>query len=78
MEIRGERDKKRVRFNSLKVGEPFYYNSELCMKTNEITDNSGFCGGTTYNCVSLRYGRIMSRSDDAMVDIARVYIEKEH
>jgi hypothetical protein len=78
MEIRGERDKKRVRFNLLKEGEPFYYNSELCMKTNEITDNSGFYGGTTYNCVSLRYGRIMSCFDDAMVGVARVHIEKEH
>ena len=78
MEIRGEHDKKRVRFDSLKEGEPFYYNSELCMKTSEITDNSGFYGGTTYNCVSLRHGRIMSCSDDAMVGVARVHIEKEH
>lgn len=78
MEIRGERNKKRVRFDSLKEGEPFYYNSELCMKTSEITDNSGFYGCTTYNCVSLRHGRIMSCSDDVMVGIARVHIEKEY
>lgn len=31
-----------------------------------------------YNCVSLRNGRIMSCSDDAMVGVARVHIEKEH
>lgn len=78
MEIRGERDKKKVRFDSLKEGEPFYYNSELLMKTSEITDNCGFYGGTTYNCVSLRHGRIMSCSDDAMVGIAMVHIEKEY
>lgn len=70
MEIRGERDKKKVRFDSLKVGEPFYYNGELCMKISEITNNSGFYGVPAYNCVSLCYGRIMSFSDDAMVGIA--------
>lgn len=78
MKIRGECDKKRVRFDSLKEGEPFYYNGELNMKTSEITDNSGFYGGTTYNCVSLRHGRIMSCPDDAMVGIAMVHIEKEY
>lgn len=78
MEIRGERCKKRVRFDSLEVGEPFYYNSELCMKISEITIDPYFDGGTTYNCVSLRHGRIMSCSDDAMVGIARVHIEKEY
>lgn len=78
MEIRGEHSKQMVRFDSLKEGEPFYCHSELCMKTSEITDNSGFYGGTTYNCVSLRNGRIMSRSDDVMVGIARVHIEKEY
>lgn len=78
MEIRGEYGKQRVRFDSLKEGEPFYYNSELCMKTSEITNNSGFYGGTAYNCVSLRHGRIMSCSDDAMVGIARAHIEKEY
>lgn len=78
MEIRGERNKQMVRFDSLKEGEPFYYHSELCMKTSEITDNFGFYGGTTYNCVSLRHGRIMNCSDDAMVGVARVHIEKEY
>lgn len=78
MEIRGERNKKMVRFDSLKEGEPFYYKGELCMKTSEIADNSGFYGGTIYNCVSLRHGRIMICSDDAMVGIARVHIEKEY
>lgn len=77
MEIRRKCDKKRIRFYSLKVGEPFYYNGELHMKTNEITDNSGFYGGTTYNCVSLLRGKIVSCPDNAMVDIARIYIEKE-
>ena len=48
------------------------------MKTSEITDNSGFYGGTTYNCVSLRHGRIMECHDDAMVGIAKVHIEKEY
>lgn len=78
MEIRGEHGKQRVRFDSLKVGEPFYYNSELCMKTSEITKKSDFYGDTTYNCVSLRHGRIMECPDDAMVGIARVHIEKEY
>ena len=78
MEIRGEHGKQKVRFDSLKGGEPFYYNSELCMKTSEITCSPIFCGGTIYNCVSLRHGRIMSCSDDAMVGVARVHIEKEY
>lgn len=78
MEIRGEHGKKRVRFDSLKEGEAFYYIGELYMKTSEITDNSGFYGGTTYNCVSLRNGKVMSCSDDAMVGVARVHIEKEY
>jgi hypothetical protein len=78
MEIRGEHGKQKVRFDSLKEGEPFYYNSELCMKTSEITCSPIFCGGTIYNCVSLRHGRIMSCSDDAMVGVARVHIEKEY
>lgn len=78
MEIRGEHRKQKVRFDSLKEGEPFYYNSELCMKTSEITCSPIFCGGTIYNCVSLRHGRIMSCSDDAMVGVARVHIEKEY
>lgn len=69
MEIRGERDKKRIRFDSLKEGEPFYYNGELHMKTNEIT--------TTYNCVSLLRGKIVGCPDNAMVGIARVRLEKE-
>lgn len=78
MEIRGEHGKQRVRFASLKAGEPFYYNGELNMKTSEITNNSGFYGGTTYNCVSLRNGRIMGFPDDTMVGIARVHVEKEY
>lgn len=78
MEIRGEHGKQRVRFDSLKEGEPFYYNSELLMKTSEVTCSPIFCGGTIYNCVSLRHGRIMSCSDDAMVGVARVHIEKEY
>lgn len=78
MEIRGEHGKKRVRFDSLKEGEPFYYNGELLMKTSEVTDNSSFYGGTTYNCVSLRHGRIMECHDDTMVGIAKVHIEKEY
>lgn len=78
MEIRGEHGKQKVRFDSLKEGEPFYYNSELCMKTSEITCSPIFCGGTIYNYVSLRHGRIMSCSDDAMVGVARVHIEKEY
>ena len=78
MEIRGEHGKQKVRFDSLKEGEPFYYNSELCMKTSEITCSPIFCGGTIYNCVSLHHGRIMSCSDDAMVGVARVHIEKEY
>lgn len=78
MEIRGEHGKQKVRFDSLKEEEPFYYNSELCMKTSEITCSPIFCGGTIYNCVSLRHGRIMSCSDDAMVGVARVHIEKEY
>ena len=48
------------------------------MKTSKIANNFGFCGGTTYNCVSLRNGRIMGFPDDAMVGIARVHIEKEY
>lgn len=78
MEIRGERDNQVVRFDSLKEGEPFYYKGELNMKTSEITCSSIFYNGTIYNCVSLRNGRIMSCSDDAMVGVARVHIEKEH
>ena len=78
MEIRGEHGKQRVRFDSLKEGEPFYYKGELLMKTSEVCDNSGFYGGTTYNCVSLRHGRIMSCEDDVMVGVARVHIEKEY
>ena len=78
MEIRGEHGKQKVRFDSLKEGEPFYYNRELCMKTSEITCSPIFCGDTIYNCVSLRRGRIMSCSDDAMVGVARVHIEKEY
>lgn len=78
MEIRGEHGKQRVRFDSLKEGEPFYYNSELCMKTSEITKEHEFYGDTTYNCVSLRHGRIMECPDDAMVGIAKVHIEKEY
>jgi len=78
MEIRGEHGKQRVRFDSLKEGEPFYYKGELNMKTSEIMCNPIFCNGTIYNCVSLRNGRIMSCSDDAMVGVARVHIEKEY
>ena len=78
MEIRGEHGKQRVRFDSLKAGEPFYYKNELLMKTNEITSGSFLCTGTMYNCVSLRHGRIMECPDDAMVGIARVHIEKEY
>lgn len=48
------------------------------MKTSEITCSPIFFGGTIYNCVSLRNGRIMSCSDDVMVGIARVHIEKEY
>jgi hypothetical protein len=78
MEIRGKHGRKNVRFDSLKEGEAFYYIGELYMKTSEITDNSDFSGGTTYNCVSLRNGKVMSCSDDSMVGIARVHIEKEY
>lgn len=78
MEIRGEHGKQRVRFDSIKEGEPFYYKGELNMKTSEITSNFPFFCGTAYNCVSLRNGEIMSCSDDAMVGIARVHIEKEY
>ena len=78
MEIRGEHGKQRVRFDSLKEGDPFYYNGELNMKTNKITNNPGFYGGIVYNCVSLRNGRIIGFPDDAMVGIARVHIEKEY
>ena len=78
MEIRGEHGKQRVRFDSLKEGEPFYYKDELNMKTSETTCSPIFCGGTIYNCVSLRHGRIMSCPDDAMVGVARVHIEKEY
>lgn len=55
MEIRGEHGKQRVRFDSIKEGEPFYYNGELLMKTSEITDNSGFYGGWRQldNCCSV-------------------------
>ena len=49
MEIRGEHGKQRVRFDSLKEGEPFYYKGELNMKTSEITCSPIFCGGTIYN-----------------------------
>lgn len=78
MEIRGEHGKQRVRFDSLKEGEPFYYNNELLMKTNNITDASFVSAGVTYNCVSLRHGRVMACSGDVMVGIARVHIEKEY
>lgn len=86
MEIRGEHGKQRVRFDSLKEGEPFYYNSELLMKTSAVYDKSILfstppyekLSGTIYNCVSLRYGRMMTCADDAMVGIARVHIEKEY
>lgn len=78
MEIRGERDKKRVRFDSLKEGEAFYYIGELYMKTSEIVNNSDLYGCTTYNCVSLRNGKIVHCAYDSMVGIARVHIEKEY
>lgn len=78
MEIRREHGKQRVRFDSLKEGEPFYYKGELNMKTSEIMCSSIFCDGTIYNCVSLRNGRIMSCSDDVMVGVAMVHIEKEY
>lgn len=78
MEIREERDKKRVRFDSLKEGEPFYYNGELLMKTNNIMGASFVNAGVTYNCVSLRHGRVMGCSNDTMVGVARVHIEKEY
>lgn len=78
MEIRGECDKKRVRFDSLKEGEPFYYDGELLMKMNNITGASFVSAGVTYNCVSLRHGRAMGCPDDVMVGIARVHIEKEY
>lgn len=78
MEIRGEHSKQRVRFDSLKEGEPFYYKNELLMKTNEIMNGFFICAGTTCNCVSLRHGRIMECPNDAMVGIARVHIEKEY
>ena len=41
MEIRGEHCKQRVRFDSLKEGEAFYYIGELYMKTSEITNRKG-------------------------------------
>lgn len=78
MEIRGEHGKQRVRFDSLKEGEAFYYIGELYMKTSEITNNSDFYGGTPYNCVSLRNGKIKNCPDNLMVGIARVHIEKEY
>ena len=78
MEIRGEHSKKRVRFDSLNEGEPFYYNGELLMKMINITDTSFFGAGVTYNCVALREGKPMSCSNDAMVGVARVHIEKEY
>lgn len=78
MEIRGKRDNQVVRFDSLKEGEPFYYNGELLMKTNNIMGASFVSAGVTYNCVSLRHGRVMSCSGDAMVGIAKVHIEKEY
>ena len=46
MEIRGEHGKQRVRFDSLKEGEPFYYKGELNMKTSEIACSPIFCNGT--------------------------------
>lgn len=78
MEIRGEHGKQRVRFDSLKEGEPFYYKGEIYMKTSEITNNSDLYGCTTYNCVSLRDGNIIHCAYDSMVGIARVHIEKEY
>ena len=78
MEIRGEHGKQRVRFDSLKAGEPFYYKSELLMKTGEVADESVFYARTMYNCVLLCSGRLMKCSDDTMVGIARVHIEKEY
>lgn len=78
MEIRGEHGKQRVRFDSLKAGEPFYYKNELLMKTDEVADGFPFYARTMYNCVSLRLGKPMNCSDDAMVGIARVHIEKEY
>lgn len=86
MEIRGERDNQVVRFDLLKAGEPFYYKSELLMKTSAVYDKSILfntppyenLSGTIYNCVSLRHGRMMACADDAMVGIARVHIEKEY
>lgn len=78
MEIRGDHGKQRVRFDSLKEGEPFYYNGELLMKTNNIMGASFVSAGVTYNCVSLRHGRVMACSGDMMVGIARVHIEKEY
>lgn len=86
MEIRGEHGKQRVRFDSLKEGEPFYYNNELLMKTSVVYDKSTLfstppyevLSGTIYNCVSLRHGRMMTCADDLMVGIAKVHIEKEY
>lgn len=42
MEIRGERDNQMVRFDSLKIGEPFYYKKDLFMRINSITEVSLF------------------------------------
>lgn len=86
MEIRGEKNNKKVRFDSLKEGEAFYYNSELLMKTSAVYDKSTLFStppyedlrGTIYNCVSLRHGRMMTCADDTMVGVARVHIEKEY
>jgi hypothetical protein len=78
MEIREKCVRKNVRFDSLKEGEAFYYIGELYMKTSEITNNSDLYGCTTYNCVSLCNGKIIHCSNDSMVGIARVHIEKEY
>lgn len=78
MEIRGERDNQVVRFDSLKIGEPFYYKKDLLMRINSITDVSLFREAITYNCVFLSNGRPACFKDNTMVRIVKVHIEKEY
>lgn len=77
-EIRGERDNQVVRFDLLKIGEPFYYKKDLLMRINSITDVSLFREAITYNCVFLSDGRPACFNDNTIVRIAKVHIEKEY
>lgn len=78
MEIRGERDNQVVRFDSLKIGQLFYYKKDLLMRINSITDVSLFREAITYNCVFLSNCRPACFKDNTMVRIAKVHIEKEY